>query len=256
MQRLSPAHKGGSSHLSPAQIPTVEFGDSAGVGTQMAVDSSKENPLLLLQKDQEGGKRRRSRKARRGGSSPLSPAQIPTAEFGDSAGVGTQMAADSSKANPLLHVQKDQNGGKTRRKHGKTRKSRKSRKHKARTHKGGRRRKYGRKTHKRRRMPWAGWGKEAPFGAARTRMYRDCGKKCFLGTKTPGDKQHPDFPICTKGTCDVNPKGVYAAFIRAREWGKKRSSYKGKDHPRLRRSTYKRIARKADRMLERMGDKR
>ena len=254
MTRSSPAHKGGSSPLSPAQIPTAEFGDSAGVGTQMAADTGKANPLLHVQKDdQDGGKRRR---ARRGGSSPLSPAQIPTAEFGDSAGVGTQMAADTGKANPLLHVQKDQNGGKTRRKHGKPRKSIKSRKHKARTHKGGRRRKYGRKTHKRRRMPWAGWGKEAPFGAARTRMYKDCGKKCFLGTKTPGDKQHPDFPICTKGTCDVNPKGVYAAFIRAREWGKKRSSYKGKDHPRLRRSTYKRIARKADRMLERMGDKR
>ena len=187
----------------------------------------------------------------------LSPASIPTAEFSDTAGLGTQMAADSSKSNPILHQQKDQNGGKTRRrKQRKASKSRKSRKHKASTHKGGRRRKYERKTHKRRRMPWAGWGKEAPFGAARTRMYRKCGKKCFLGTKTPGDKQHPDFPICTKGTCDINPKGVYAAYIRAREWGKKRSSYKGKDHPRLRRSTYKRIARKADRMLKEMGDKR
>ena len=106
------------SQLSPASIPTAEFGDSAGVGTQMAADSSKSNPLLHQQKDQNGGKRRR---ARRGGSSPLSPASIPTAEFGDSAGVGTQMAADSSKANPLLHQQKDQNGGKTRRKHRKSR---------------------------------------------------------------------------------------------------------------------------------------
>ena len=37
----------------------------------------------------------------------------------------------------------------------------------------------------------------------------------FLGPKTPGNKQHPNFPICTKGTCRVNPKGLYAAYIRA-----------------------------------------
>ena len=57
------------------------------------------------------------------------------------------------------------------------------------------RRKGGRKS-----VPWAGWGREAPFGAARTRMFRKCGYKCFLGTHTPGDKEHPDFPICTKET--------------------------------------------------------
>lgn len=111
----------------------------------------------------------------------------------------------------------------------------------------------GRKTRQARRksVPWAGWSKEAPFGAARTRMYRRCGSKCFLGKKTPGDKQHPDFPICTKGTCRINRKGLWAAFVRAREWGNKRSSYKGKSSPRLRRETYKNIARKAKRMLSR-----
>ena len=105
----------------------------------------------------------------------------------------------------------------------------------------------------RKRVPWAGWSKVAPFGAARTRMYRKCGKRCFLGKKTPGDKQHPDFPICTKGTCRVNPKGLYAAYIRARQWGKNPRSYKGKTRPRLRQRTYKRIARTAKRMLRRKG---
>ena len=35
----------------------------------------------------------------------------------------------------------------------------------------------------RKAVTWAGWGKLAPQGAARTRMYKKCGKKCFLGTK-------------------------------------------------------------------------
>ncbi len=105
----------------------------------------------------------------------------------------------------------------------------------------------------RKQVPWAGWSKEAPFGAARTRMYRRCGKKCFLGTKTPGDRQHPDFPICRKGTCKVSSKGLYAAYIRAKQWGSKKSHYKGKDHPRLKRRTYKRVANKAKRMLRKRG---
>ena len=105
----------------------------------------------------------------------------------------------------------------------------------------------------RKQVPWAGWSKQAPFGAARTRMYRKCGKKCFLGTKTPGNKKHPDFPICTKGTCRVNSKGLYAAYIRAKQWGNKKSSYKKSEHPRLRRKTYKRISKTAKRMLKKRG---
>ena len=104
--------------------------------------------------------------------------------------------------------------------------------------------------HTRKKVPWAGWSKQAPKGAARTRMYKKCGKKCFLGTSTPGNKQHPDFPICTKGTCRVNRKGIYAAYIRAKQWGKKKSSYRGKEQPRLTRKTYKRIASKAKKLLK------
>lgn len=102
-------------------------------------------------------------------------------------------------------------------------------------------------------VPWAGWHTEAPYGAARTRMYRKCGSKCFLGKKTPKNRQHPNFPICTKGTCDVNTKGLWAAYIRAKQWGNKQSTYKGRSEPRLKRKTYKRIADKARIMLNNRG---
>ena len=130
------------------------------------------------------------------------------------------------------------------------------------------------KTRKTRKSePWSGWGKLAPKGAQRTRMYKKCGKKCFLGTKTRGDKQHPDFPICAKNTCKVNKKGLWAAYLRAKQWGKPRKSYKSKgkmvtihskngktkrvhfkgSRPTQKRSHYTRIARKAKRMLESRG---
>ena len=98
----------------------------------------------------------------------------------------------------------------------------------------------------RRAVPWAGWGKIAPQGHARTVMKRRCGKKCFLGP----DKS---FPVCAKGTCRINDKGLWAAYIRAREWGNKRSSYKGRARPRHARSVYTRVADKARRTLEKRG---
>ena len=112
-----------------------------------------------------------------------------------------------------------------------------------------------RHTRNRKRVPRAGWSKQAAKGKARTRMFRKCGQKCFLGTRTPGNKKHPNFPICTKGTCKVNKKGLYAAYIRAKQWGKKASSYKGKSRPRMSRKTYKRIAAKAKSMLRKRGIK-
>ena len=104
--------------------------------------------------------------------------------------------------------------------------------------------KMARKTRK--AVPWKGWGKIAPQGHQRTVMKRICGKKCFLG---PGKS----FPVCAKGTCKVNKKGLYAAYIRARQWGSRRSHYKGKGHPTHRRSVYKKVARKSRRMLKRRG---
>jgi hypothetical protein len=104
-------------------------------------------------------------------------------------------------------------------------------------------RKQGRKTRK--KVPWAGWSKISPKGRARTVMKKRCGKKCFLGPKK-------SFPVCAKGTCKVNKKGVWAAYIRASEWGNKASSYKGRSRPRHPRRTYKRIARTAKKMLKKM----
>jgi len=56
-----------------------------------------------------------------------------------------------------------------------------------------------------------GWSKQQPGTKQRTTMMNKCGKKCFLGT-------NKTFPICTKNTCKVNKKGVYSAYIRAREY--------------------------------------
>lgn len=88
----------------------------------------------------------------------------------------------------------------------------------------------------------SGWKKIAPMGKARTRMLRKCGRRCFLGSKGT-------FPICAKGTCKINKKGLSAAYIRSKQWGKKRSTYKGRSKPRLRRRTYRRIYKNAKKML-------
>lgn len=82
-----------------------------------------------------------------------------------------------------------------------------------------------------RRVPWKGWSKEKPSRHQRTVMKKTCGKKCFLGTKG-------SFPICKKNTCKVSRKGVYAAYVRAREYSSRKGSRK-----------YKNVYRKAKRML-------
>ena len=102
------------------------------------------------------------------------------------------------------------------------------------------------------KVPWDGWGKISPKGRQRTRMLRKCGSKCFLGKR--GTKS---FPICAvygnKISCTPNDKGLWAAYIRAREWGKPRRTYKGKARPRYRRRTYTNVAKKAKRMLRKRG---
>jgi hypothetical protein len=76
-----------------------------------------------------------------------------------------------------------------------------------------------------------GWKTQKPGYHQRTVMLAKCGKKCFLG---PGKS----YPICTKNTCKVNPKGVYSAFIRSRQY--KRTN----------------ISRKANNLLVKMNEKR
>jgi hypothetical protein len=77
-----------------------------------------------------------------------------------------------------------------------------------------------------------GWSKQQPGTHQRTMMKHKCGKKCFLGPNNT-------FPICTKNTCKINRKGVYSAYIRAREY----MTIKNKS------KKYSRIASKAKHLL-------
>ena len=71
--------------------------------------------------------------------------------------------------------------------------------------------------------PWSGWKNQAPTRKQRTTMYKKCGKKCFLGSKK-------SFPICIKNTCKISKKGVYAAYVRSREYRKRGSRYYAISH--------------------------
>ena len=78
--------------------------------------------------------------------------------------------------------------------------------------------------------------KNVPWRAhKRTIMRKKCGSKCFLGPK-----ECNCFPICDPDTCKINKKGIWAAYIRAREYGstKMRST---KQHT---KKVYQRIAHK------------
>jgi len=81
-----------------------------------------------------------------------------------------------------------------------------------------------------------GWKNEQPSFHQRSIMLKKCGKKCFLGTKK-------SFPICKKNTCKVSPKGVYSAYIRARQYSSKGPKYRV-------------VSKKANKMLVNMGEKR
>jgi hypothetical protein len=63
----------------------------------------------------------------------------------------------------------------------------------------------------RKNVLWKGWKTEKPGYHQKTVMMQKCGKKCFLGPKK-------SFPICKKNTCKRSKKGVYAAYIRARQY--------------------------------------
>jgi hypothetical protein len=76
------------------------------------------------------------------------------------------------------------------------------------------------KTRKNRKnVPWKGWKKQAPGTHQRTIMLQKCGNKCFLGP-------NKSYPICIKNTCKISKKGVYAAYIRSRQYHKKTISKK------------------------------
>ena len=98
----------------------------------------------------------------------------------------------------------------------------------------------------RKNVPWRGWSQQKPSYKERSEMLQNCGKKCFLGPKK-------SFPICKKNTCDVSDKGLWAAYVRAKEWGNKPKSYKGSRKPTMKRSTYKHVAKKSRKMLKNRG---
>jgi hypothetical protein len=81
-----------------------------------------------------------------------------------------------------------------------------------------------------------GWKSQKPSFHQRTMMMKTCGKKCFLGP-------NKSFPICKKNTCNVSSKGVYSAYIRARQY-------------RTRGRKYMNISKKANRLLIKMAAKR
>lgn len=71
----------------------------------------------------------------------------------------------------------------------------------------------------RKNILWKGWKNERPSYAERTKMLKSCGKKCFLG-------KNKSFPICKKNSCKVSKKGLYAAYIRSRQYSSKGNKYK------------------------------
>lgn len=105
----------------------------------------------------------------------------------------------------------------------------------------------------------AGWAKMAPGTHERTVMKKECGQKCFLGPV--GESC---FPVCAKGSCKIDTKGIYAAYVRAREYASKkmrtkRSSDKRSSDKRSRtihhhtKKLYQSIATRAKKMLKNRG---
>jgi hypothetical protein len=86
------------------------------------------------------------------------------------------------------------------------------------------------------KSPVRGWKREKPGFHQKTMMRKNCGQKCFLG-------KEKSFPICKKNTCKVSSKGVYAAYMRARQYSSKGRKYKN-------------VASKAKKILIAMGAKR
>ena len=90
-----------------------------------------------------------------------------------------------------------------------------------------------------------GWAKQAPGTHERKLMRKKCGSKCFLGPEI-------SFPICPKGTCKINSKGIYAAYVRARQYGSnKQSSSKRSRSKRSKRSRSKRSKRSRSKRTKR-----
>ena len=73
----------------------------------------------------------------------------------------------------------------------------------------------------RKNIPWKNWKNEKPNYHEKTVMLKKCGRKCFLGKKK-------SFPICKKNTCKISKHGLYAAYVRSRQYKHKNISMKAK----------------------------
>jgi hypothetical protein len=100
-----------------------------------------------------------------------------------------------------------------------------------------------------------GWSLMSPKTSERKIMKKECGSKCFLGPTNESC-----FPICVKGTCKINTKGIYAAYVRARQYGsktikRKTSAIKPQknQHHRHTKKMYQTIASRAKKMLKKRG---
>ena len=91
----------------------------------------------------------------------------------------------------------------------------------------------------RKQVPWAGWSKTKPNVRARTVMQKACGQRCFLGA-------NKSFPICDGGTCNINTKGIWAAYVRAKEYGSPNKIKTARNHS---KKYYNKIANTAQKML-------
>jgi hypothetical protein len=79
-------------------------------------------------------------------------------------------------------------------------------------------------------QPARGWKKLKPNKTSeRKSMLSRCGKKCFL---LPSQLK---FPICSKGSCKINCKGLVAAKNRAAQW------------------KYSSVLKKASKMIDKRG---
>lgn len=85
------------------------------------------------------------------------------------------------------------------------------------------------------------WSKNKPSFHQRTLMEKNCGKKCFLGSKK-------SFPICYKNTCKISRAGVHAAYVRAREMTRRAQINNIKKHA---SSYYRAVANRAKKLLSR-----
>ena len=92
-----------------------------------------------------------------------------------------------------------------------------------------------------RKNPWAGWSRVKPTKKERKLMKHKCGDKCFLGP-------NQSFPICTKRTCKINKKGIWAAYVRARQWSSKTNKNKKNKHTKRN----KKVAIKAKKLLKKL----